>query len=129
MCRLLNGGKHLSSKTSVRALTSKIELIETVPHQDTKIEINQAPNRATIWSNRQQSKSQIYVGPRFTQIDIAAQPNPLAAIELIKADPIRQVKERQVSCKGDSSLGHPNVFINLVHGNFYVYVFFRIAEK
>lgn len=72
------------------------------------------------------------MGPRFTQIDIAAQPNPLAAIELIKADPIRYVKERQVICKGDNSLGHPNIFINLVNSLTQlldVYVFIRIIEK
>lgn len=78
-------------------------------------QVTQAPNRATVWSSRQKPKSEILKGPRFTQIDIQAQPNPLAAIELIKADPIRHFKERQVICKGDSSLGHPNVFINLVN--------------
>jgi uncharacterized Zn-finger protein len=133
MRRLINSGKQLYFKGYFKSFSSKTELIQKDLYQDNQVQRNQAPNRATVWSNRQQSKSQVYVGPRFTQIDIAAQPNPLAAIELIKADPIRHVKERQVICKGDdNSFGHPNIFINLVHTLkqlLDVYVFIRIMAK
>lgn len=84
---------------------------EIVPQ---KLEISQAPNRAMTWSERQRPRYKVFVGPQFTQIDLEAQPKPLAAIELIKADPIRYVDSRQVSCSGDGPLGHPKIFINLV---------------
>lgn len=53
-------------------------------------------------------------GPRFEQVDLAAQPAPLAAIELINAVPVKQVDVRIVSCDGGGgALGHPKVYLNL----------------
>lgn len=85
-----------------------------VPTWPKEVAAKQAPNRMEVWSKRQRPKDEIMAGPRFTQIDLAAQPNPPAAIEYIKADPIRKVHARQIRCNGDGVLGHPTVFINLV---------------
>lgn len=43
----------------------------------------QSDNRATKWSPRQRAKEDAFVGPRFEQTNLAYQPNPKAAIELI----------------------------------------------
>lgn len=94
-----------------------------VPSQPKDVAVGQSPNRTSIWSNRQRPKGDIVNGPRFTQIDLAAQPNPPAAIEFIKADPIRKVHSRQVKCNGDGVLGHPTVFINLVQTTLLIAVF------
>ncbi|KAL1931751.1 hypothetical protein VTP01DRAFT_9894 [Rhizomucor pusillus] len=77
-------------------------------------QIQQAPNRATTWSASQRPKDLAMVGPRFEQADIAAQPNSMAAIDLIAEEPIRFVSKRIVSCDGGGgALGHPKVYINL----------------
>ncbi len=74
----------------------------------------QSSNRVQTWSKSQLPKEDIFKGPKFTQIDLAAQPNPLAAIDLIEKDPVRVGPNRNVNCSGDGPLGHPKVFINLV---------------
>ncbi|ORY94396.1 zinc-finger domain-domain-containing protein [Syncephalastrum racemosum] len=74
----------------------------------------QSPNRATTWSRDQRPKDDAMQGPRFEQTDIAAQPNAMAAIDLIAEEPIRFSSKRVVSCDGgDAALGHPKVYINL----------------
>ncbi|KAK4514481.1 uncharacterized protein ATC70_002078 [Mucor velutinosus] len=74
----------------------------------------QAENRATTWSKTQRAKAEALVGPRFEQMDLSTQPNPMAAIELIAEEPIRFVKERITHCDGGGGpLGHPKVYINL----------------
>jgi len=80
--------------------------------------IPQASNRLTRWSKRQRNKIEAFKGPRFIQVDTEAQPNPPAAIEFIKADPVRLIQCRAVSCNGDGVLGHPKVFINLVRPSY-----------
>lgn len=53
-------------------------------------------------------------GPRFEQIDMRFQPQPLAAIEMIQREPIRLSSKRIAACDGGGGpLGHPRVFINL----------------
>jgi hypothetical protein len=74
----------------------------------------QSPNRATIWSKSQQVRSAIQESPRFIDVNLQSQPRPLAAIELLKFQPIEYVENRTVACDGDGLLGHPRVFINLV---------------
>lgn len=74
---------------------------------------NQAPNRATTWSQRQRSRKDVLQGPRYTGIDLTAQPQPLAAIELLKQQPITIVSDRKTTCDGGGVLGHPTIFINL----------------
>jgi len=73
----------------------------------------QAPDRAATWSKRQQPKYLAITGPRFANVDISAQPNPKAAIEMIKEAPIVMVETRTAACDGDGPLGHPRVFLNL----------------
>lgn len=74
----------------------------------------QAPNRAATWSESQRPREEAMTGPRFTGIDILSQPQPLAAIELLKQQPVTKVQARNVACDGGDLLGHPKVFINLV---------------
>ncbi|KAG2206939.1 hypothetical protein INT46_005459 [Mucor plumbeus] len=77
-------------------------------------EVKQAENRTTTWSKSQRAKADALVGPRFEQMDLSTQPNPMAAIDLIAEVPIRFVKERVTHCDGGGgSLGHPKVYINL----------------
>ncbi|KAI8365865.1 zinc-finger domain-containing protein [Choanephora cucurbitarum] len=77
-------------------------------------EVQQAANRTTTWSATQRPKSQALVGPRFEQIDLDTQPNPMAAIELIAEEPIRFVNKRIAHCDGGGGpLGHPKIYINL----------------
>jgi uncharacterized Zn-finger protein len=78
------------------------------------LNLPQAPNRATTWSKRQRPKFLAVAGPRFADVDISAQPNPKAAIEMIKETPIVMVDDRAAACDGDGLLGHPRVYINLV---------------
>jgi hypothetical protein len=78
----------------------------------------QAPNRATVWSQRQRPKNEAMVGPRFIEVNLDSQPRPLSAIELLKQAPVLSVKARTVACDGGGLLGHPKVFINLVLAKF-----------
>ncbi|KAJ1972335.1 hypothetical protein H4R35_004729 [Dimargaris xerosporica] len=74
----------------------------------------QAPNHAQTWSRNQRPRSVGMTGPRFEQVDLDAQPRPLAAIDLIAEEPIRFVKGRRAVCDGGGGpLGHPTIFINL----------------
>ncbi|CAO3670602.1 hypothetical protein G6F70_005504 [Rhizopus microsporus] len=74
----------------------------------------QAANRATTWSENQRAKADALKGPRFEQMDLSTQPNPMAAIELIAEEPIRFVNKRIAHCDGGGGpLGHPKVYINL----------------
>ncbi|KAJ2957498.1 hypothetical protein NQZ79_g6814 [Umbelopsis isabellina] len=74
----------------------------------------QAANRATPWARSQQPKADAFVGPKFEQRDISMQPNPKAAIELIKEEPVHFVSERIAVCNGGGgALGHPKIYINL----------------
>ncbi|KAG2221775.1 hypothetical protein INT45_003415 [Circinella minor] len=76
--------------------------------------VAQAPNRAATWSRDQRPKDEAMVGPRFEQMDLAAQPDAMAAIELIAEEPIHFSNQRIVSCDGGGgALGHPKVYINL----------------
>lgn len=105
-------GKRFFSPKSIQKIdnsfqTSTVSLMERAPEP-------QAPNRATIWSKRQQPRSSIVDEPRFLGIDMSAQPRPLAAIELLKQQPATCIEGRSVYCDGGGLLGHPKVFINLV---------------
>ncbi|KAI9314777.1 zinc-finger domain-containing protein [Dichotomocladium elegans] len=76
--------------------------------------IAQSANRAATWSKSQRPKEDAMVGPRFEQMTISAQPNPMAAIDLIAEEPVHKVSKRVVSCDGGGGpLGHPKVYINL----------------
>lgn len=46
------------------------------------------------------------VGPRFEQTNMDFQPQPLAAVELIKQVPVIMSDKRIASCDGGESLEH-----------------------
>ncbi|KAA8904522.1 hypothetical protein TRICI_005467 [Trichomonascus ciferrii] len=75
----------------------------------------QAPNREHTWAPSQKPRSDAQVGPRFEQRDLARQPRPYAAIELIAKEPVRYQDHSNVAvCDGGrGAQGHPKIFINL----------------
>ncbi|KIK70971.1 hypothetical protein GYMLUDRAFT_235364 [Collybiopsis luxurians FD-317 M1] len=74
----------------------------------------QAPNYATTWSANQRTRPAAGSGPRFEQVAMELQPNPLSAMALIAEEPIRLVDGRKAVCDGGSGpLGHPKIYINL----------------
>ncbi|PWN48543.1 hypothetical protein IE53DRAFT_370523 [Violaceomyces palustris] len=84
------------------------------PHPPSHIISQQSPNFPTTWSQNQASRLEAMKGPRFEQMDMSLQPQPLAAIEMISREPIRMSTKRVVACDGGGGpLGHPKVFINL----------------
>ncbi|CDS01533.1 hypothetical protein [Sporisorium scitamineum] len=83
---------------------------QTPPH----IPAEQSPNFPTTWSESQNPRQNAMKGPRFEQLDMRFQPQPLAAIEMIQREPIRLSSKRIAACDGGGGpLGHPKVFINL----------------
>lgn len=97
-------------------LTKGLSSKETNVPPKNSIIIPQASNRQEIWSQRQNPKANaIELNPRFSVPgSLEAQPNPPAAIELAKSEPVVMVEKRVTFCDGDGLLGHPRVFINLV---------------
>jgi NADH dehydrogenase (ubiquinone) Fe-S protein 6 len=92
---------------------ARLSALKQVIH--TEGTIQQAANRSVTWSAHQQDKSVAMNNVRFEQTDLASQPNPMAAIELISQVPVAQVDKRIVACNGGGgALGHPRVYINLV---------------
>lgn len=83
--------------------------------------VEQAPNRAQIWSNSQQSRLDVVAKHphRFVQKDLSLQPRPYAAIELIAKEPIRYLSHHEGNIavcdgnRGNTLQGHPKVYINL----------------
>lgn len=78
----------------------------------------QAPNNAATWSPTQASRIDVISknAVRFTQKDLALQPQPYAAIELIAKEPVRYLDTNVAVCDGNKGLtlqGHPKVYINL----------------
>ncbi|KAI8317820.1 hypothetical protein GQ54DRAFT_315126 [Martensiomyces pterosporus] len=77
----------------------------------------QAPNRAATWSENQRPREDIINDPRFVQADFDGQPRPMAAVELIAEEPVREIEGRLACCDGGGgALGHPRVWINLDEG-------------
>ncbi|KAJ2787747.1 hypothetical protein GGI15_000448 [Coemansia interrupta] len=84
---------------------------------DKEIALEQAPNREAVWSSDQRPRSDVVEDPRFVQADLLGQPRPMAAIELIAEEPVRQLETRLACCDGGGGpLGHPRVWINLDDG-------------
>lgn len=75
----------------------------------------QAPNRETTWSKSQRSRDSLFkTDPRFVGKNLLEQPQPLAAIELVKNQPISFVHSNTAVCHGtDFVQGHPKIYINL----------------
>ena len=83
--------------------------------QRRQLPLQQAPNRATTWSVSQRNRDELVkTDPRFVGKDLSMQPQPLAAIELIKKQPVSFVHGNIAVCHGtDFVQGHPKVYINL----------------
>ncbi|KAI8615572.1 zinc-finger domain-containing protein [Chytriomyces sp. MP71] len=92
-------------------------LLSTSAAVPTGAVISQAANRDKPWSRSQAVKQEAMTGPRFEQTNMALQPNPVAAIDLIAAVPVKMVAGRKATCDGGGgALGHPKVYINLDDG-------------
>lgn len=77
-------------------------------------ELQQAPNRKEPWAPSQNPRSELMYGPRWEQRDPALQPAPLAAIELIKKEPVKYLHDSIAVCDGGrGAQGHPKIYINL----------------
>lgn len=83
----------------------------------TPLKENQAPNRKETWAPSQRPRADAMTGTRFDGIDLATQPMPMAAIDLISQTPVHYVHGTAV-CDGNIDgmrggvQGHPKVFIN-----------------
>lgn len=53
-------------------------------------------------------------GPRFEQMDLQFQPQPLAAIEMIQREPIRLSAKRVVACDGGK---FPSIALSVSHAD------------
>lgn len=100
--RLFLSSKSSSSTNSQLAKTSSSSSVPKKTVQST--EVDQAPNYKGTWSVSQQEKKVAFDNPRFLQTDLSAQPNPLAAIELINKQPIIKVTKRIAVCDGGKYL-------------------------
>jgi NADH dehydrogenase (ubiquinone) Fe-S protein 6 len=92
----------VAARRLTRASSSTTNTPASVPSQapaPAKV-YGQAPNRAEKWTTNQQSRPQAGSIPRFEQTDMALQPNPLSAMELIANEPIRLVHGRKAVCDG-----------------------------
>lgn len=56
----------------------------------------------------------VFETPRFQNIDVNSQPNPVPSVEILKNDGPIVSKSKVVACEGRPLVGHPKVFINLV---------------
>ncbi|KAJ3003996.1 UNVERIFIED_CONTAM: hypothetical protein HDU68_005392 [Siphonaria sp. JEL0065] len=102
---------------ALRLSTSARRLLSTVT-TPARVAIPQSLNRVGAWSKSQLEKAAATTGPRFEQTNMALQPNPVAAIDLIAAVPVTLVAGRKASCNGGGgALGHPRVFFNLVRSD------------
>ncbi|ODQ78434.1 hypothetical protein BABINDRAFT_162660 [Babjeviella inositovora NRRL Y-12698] len=100
------------SRQSVRFVLARSQ--SSVSKVDPKILAQQAPNRTEIWSESQRARTDAMTGPRFSGKDLAKQPRPYAAINLIAKQPIRFVDSNVAVCDGNKGLeGHPKIYINL----------------
>ncbi|KAK9476377.1 zinc-finger domain-containing protein [Lipomyces japonicus] len=98
-----------NSTSAVSQAEKDVEITE-----EEKAKSFQAPNRKETWAASQRSRDDAFSGPRFAQINLAAQPKPYAAINLIAEQPVRFVESNIAVCDGGrGAQGHPKVFINL----------------
>ncbi|KAJ4486115.1 hypothetical protein J3R30DRAFT_3444271 [Lentinula aciculospora] len=109
------------------------------PTPSTPVVGTQAPNHPSTWSNNQRTRPTTGSGPRFEQVAMELQPNPLSAMAMIAEEPIRVVEGRKAVCDGgmdfislvlcnvakrvrlngigSGPLGHPKIYINLVRSD------------
>ncbi|PWN99151.1 hypothetical protein FA09DRAFT_359757 [Tilletiopsis washingtonensis] len=104
----------VAQRLPARSGGARAPTVAAAPHTPPAVVEEQSPNLAGTWSPTQQPRTEAMKGPRFEQMDMALQPQPLSAMEMIQREPIRLVAARVVGCDGgDGPLGHPKVFINL----------------
>ncbi|KAJ1920034.1 hypothetical protein H4219_001563 [Mycoemilia scoparia] len=117
--RLITRKAPITTRFPTTAVLSRYQSTDAGKSLVTESELaQQAPNYPTTWSNNQRPRDVAMSGPRFEQTDLAGQPRPMAAIELINEEPIRFVAGRKAVCDGgDGPLGHPKVYINLDKSN------------
>jgi len=103
-----------SNSTIPAAVKANDKAVNKKDLEEPATAIQQAPNYPTTWSTSQRPRPGPGSGPRFEQIAVEFQPNPLSAMELIAGEPIRLVQGRKASCDGGGGpLGHPKIYINL----------------
>ncbi|KAI5952596.1 hypothetical protein KGF54_003463 [Candida jiufengensis] len=121
--------RHNSStpSTSITASLSKASIARPEASQLNEKDLKnnefaqQAPNRDVTWSQSQEPRIEVIskFPYRFTQRDLAQQPRPYAAIDLIAKEPIKYLSYEEGNIavcdgnRGDTLQGHPKVFINL----------------
>ena len=85
-----------SATTSSESASSSISVTKTTVATPAP----QAPNYPTKWSTSQRSRPVGGESPRFEQTAMDLQPQPLSAMEMINAEPIRIVHGRKAVCDG-----------------------------
>lgn len=100
-----------TTTTTTATSVAGVDPLDVIPSGTYK----QAPNRADTWSRSQRSRDVIFkTDPRFVGKNLLDQPQPLAAIELIKNQPVSYVHSNIAVCHGtDFEQGHPKIYINL----------------
>lgn len=96
-------GEFVRPKVEGSAIVSNVETPVAKPSNPESLKeygMEQAPNRAGIWSESQRPKSEAMKGPRFEQMDPRFQPQSLSAMELINNQPIQFTNKRVASCDG-----------------------------
>ncbi|KAJ2311676.1 hypothetical protein IWW54_002513 [Coemansia sp. RSA 2705] len=104
------------SVRSAVAIAQRCKSTNVPASAESKELAQQAPNRELTWSQTQRPRADITNDPRFVQVDLDGQPRPMAAIELIAEEPVREVEGRLACCDGGGALGHPRVWMNLDDG-------------
>lgn len=91
-----------NSPTSSNAVTHQTKPTRPVaqPHTPKHVIEAQSPNYPTTWSENQATRVEAMKGPRFEQMDMTFQPQPLSALEMIQNEPIRLANKRIVACDG-----------------------------
>ncbi|KAJ2354732.1 hypothetical protein IWW50_003744 [Coemansia erecta] len=96
-CRIALGS---NVRSAAVAVARRCESTAVSASTETKELTQQAPNRKVTWSETQRPRADIINDPRFVQVDLDGQPRPMAAIELITEEPIREVETRLACCDG-----------------------------
>jgi NADH dehydrogenase (ubiquinone) Fe-S protein 6 len=66
------------------------------------------------WTSSMRTKEEAMRGPRFEYANLAMQPMPRPAIDLVHEEPVFKTDKRVIYCDGgEGALGHPKVYINL----------------
>lgn len=89
--------------TRVPGLVNKGQMPIAAPHTPPNVPENQAPNYPDTWSSKQNPRDLAMRGPRFEQMTVELQPQPLSAMEMIQREPIRLTEKRVIECDGGKS--------------------------